>query len=266
MGLFNIFSSKSKKSEAEPVRETTERPPVESSPMVSNDIPEESPYEELERRKLVFAKVLQTSEHSPVDSDQLIIKAQIARDKSETKFMLNRDLLSKRSWWFGNQEEAEQSELVSGLFEIEGVAQVMVINSSLIVYPTQPYGIEWEDWAKQIGAKIRSFVESGKSVLPDEVTNQIPSEESITKSIQEIIDGQINPGIAAHEGYLTLQKVEGNTVYITMGGGCQGCSSAGDTLKYGIISTFREQVPFLGAVLDETEHRAGENPFMREMR
>ena len=46
-----------------------------------------------------------------------------------------------------------------------------------------------------------------------------------------------------------------------MGGGCQGCSAADVTLKSGIHRAFRDAVPRLGAIYDDTDHEAGTNPF-----
>jgi Fe/S biogenesis protein NfuA len=55
--------------------------------------------------------------------------------------------------------------------------------------------------------------------------------------------------------------VRGNSVYISMGGGCQGCSAADQTLKQGIHQAFRNAVPQVGAIYDETDHSAGTNPY-----
>ena len=83
--------------------------------------------------------------------------------------------------------------------------------------------------------------------------------------LQRVIDEEINPGIASHSGVITLNRVNGNTIYITMGGGCQGCAASSVTLRSGVEGSFRKEVPQLGAVLDETDHQSGVNPFFREM-
>ena len=79
--------------------------------------------------------------------------------------------------------------------------------------------------------------------------------------VAEIIEEQINPSIASHGGFVTLLDVKENTVYISMGGGCQGCSAADVTLKHGIESTIMESVPEIQHVLDTTDHAAGTNPY-----
>ena len=57
--------------------------------------------------------------------------------------------------------------------------------------------------------------------------------------------------------------MRGNSIYIEMGGGCQGCSAADVTLKEGIHRSFRDAVPGVGAIYDDTDHAAGENPYFR---
>jgi Fe-S cluster biogenesis protein NfuA len=93
----------------------------------------------------------------------------------------------------------------------------------------------------------------------------MPSEEEIRDALQGVIDREINPGIASHSGVIKLNRVVGNTAYITMGGGCQGCAASKITLRSGVERSFRQAVPALGALLDETDHAAGVNPFFQEL-
>lgn len=79
--------------------------------------------------------------------------------------------------------------------------------------------------------------------------------------VQRVIDEQINPQIASHGGFVTLLDVKGDTAYISMGGGCQGCGMADVTLKQGIQTMILEAVPSIEQVLDSTDHAAGTNPY-----
>jgi Fe-S cluster biogenesis protein NfuA len=58
-----------------------------------------------------------------------------------------------------------------------------------------------------------------------------------------------------------LLEVKRNDVYVRMGGGCQGCSSASATLRQGVEQLIRERVPAVGAIFDTTDHAAGRNPY-----
>ena len=115
--------------------------------------------------------------------------------------------------------------------------------------------------AVEVGAVVRNALEGGSPLIAEKIIADLPAEEDVRKGIQENIDAEVNPGVAGHGGHITLQSVKGNTITIQMGGGCQGCSAADLTLKQGIHTSFRKAVPMVGAILDETDHSAGVNPY-----
>jgi len=78
---------------------------------------------------------------------------------------------------------------------------------------------------------------------------------------QHLLDTSINPGVAGHGGFVRLMDVQDNVVYLQMGGGCQGCGMADVTLKAGIESLIKEEIPEVTEVLDTTDHAAGRNPY-----
>jgi Fe/S biogenesis protein NfuA len=81
------------------------------------------------------------------------------------------------------------------------------------------------------------------------------------QKIQELIDERINPAVAAHGGQIDLLNVEDETIYIHMGGGCQGCGMANVTLKHGIEAMIQEVFPEIKQVIDTTDHASGTNPY-----
>ena len=83
----------------------------------------------------------------------------------------------------------------------------------------------------------------------------------IKERVQHLLDTSINPGVAGHGGFVRLMDVQDNVVYLQMGGGCQGCGMADVTLKAGIESLIKEEIPEVTEVLDTTDHAAGRNPF-----
>ncbi|MCP3976021.1 MAG: hypothetical protein GY720_16190 [bacterium] len=84
---------------------------------------------------------------------------------------------------------------------------------------------------------------------------------SIEERVQQLIDMYINPSIASHGGFVTLDGVEGDRALVELGGGCQGCGLAAMTLRQGIESSIKHHVPEIVEVVDVTDHSAGENPF-----
>ncbi len=89
-------------------------------------------------------------------------------------------------------------------------------------------------------------------------------DDPVAAAVQQVIDSEINPGVASHGGSVQLLDVKGDTAYISLGGGCQGCGMADVTLKHGIETTIRDRVPEVARVLDTTDHAAGANPYFRD--
>jgi len=85
--------------------------------------------------------------------------------------------------------------------------------------------------------------------------------DDLKTKVQELIDSSINPAVAGHGGFVELLDVKDNTVYLQMGGGCQGCGAADITLKAGIERLIKEEIPEIVEVLDATDHAAGSNPY-----
>ncbi|MBL4740838.1 MAG: NifU family protein [Sneathiella sp.] len=81
------------------------------------------------------------------------------------------------------------------------------------------------------------------------------------ETIRILLETRINPAIAAHGGYITLIDILGDTAYVEMAGGCQGCGMADATLKQGVEVEIKKSVPSIEAVLDVTDHAGGANPY-----
>jgi Fe/S biogenesis protein NfuA len=84
---------------------------------------------------------------------------------------------------------------------------------------------------------------------------------TVEEKVRQLLDGQINPALAMHGGFAALDHVEGDTVYVTMGGGCQGCAVSAMTLREGIARSIKEAIPEVADVVDTTDHAMGENPY-----
>ena len=91
--------------------------------------------------------------------------------------------------------------------------------------------------------------------------NQPTWDDSRAQKIQELIDTRINPSVASHGGNIQLLDVTEDSVYVHMGGGCQGCGQATATLKQGVQAMIQEEFPEIVNVIDTTDHAAGTNPY-----
>lgn len=83
----------------------------------------------------------------------------------------------------------------------------------------------------------------------------------IEQQVQQLLDAQINPAIAAHGGVAQLVAVENDTAYVRLGGGCQGCGLASVTVTQGIETAVTSAIPAITRVIDTTDHASGTNPY-----
>jgi Fe/S biogenesis protein NfuA len=91
---------------------------------------------------------------------------------------------------------------------------------------------------------------------------ELDLEGTVAERVQQLLDQSINPSLASHGGFASLVGVDdADVVYLTMGGGCQGCAMSRMTLTEGIDRAIREAIPEVTNVIDATDHAAGENPF-----
>ena len=75
----------------------------------------------------------------------------------------------------------------------------------------------------------------------------------LAEKVQTVLESQINPAIASHGGVAQLVGVEGQDVYLKLGGGCQGCGMAQVTLTQGIETSLRDAIPEIGNIIDATD-------------
>ena len=86
----------------------------------------------------------------------------------------------------------------------------------------------------------------------------------VEQRVTQVVNTMINPAIASHGGRVEVVAVEESTVYVRLGGGCQGCGMASVTLSQGIVSTLRQAVPEVEKVVDVTDHASGGNPYYEQ--
>ncbi len=85
-------------------------------------------------------------------------------------------------------------------------------------------------------------------------------EDPVAQRFQELLDKEINPGIASHGGFIDLVDYKDGKAFVSMGGGCQGCGMAKVTLQEGVEARVNELIPEIKEIVDITDHAAGPNP------
>ena len=77
-----------------------------------------------------------------------------------------------------------------------------------------------------------------------------------------IVATEVNPALAVHGGFVTYVGHDGEgTAYLTMGGGCHGCSMSRLTMLDGVQTMLVDAIDGVERVKDLTDHSTGENPY-----
>ncbi|CAN5770071.1 Fe-S biogenesis protein NfuA [soil metagenome] len=120
--------------------------------------------------------------------------------------------------------------------------------------------VDWVDENGQSGFRVtdpNARPAAQASLAGDAATPSGP----LAQRIQDVLEQEINPRIAAHGGAVELVDVDEGTLYLRMSGGCQGCAASAATLRQGVERMVREAVPEIHEIVDLTDHTAGTNPY-----
>ena len=94
------------------------------------------------------------------------------------------------------------------------------------------------------------------------VIEGLTTDDALSAEIEALVAGEVNPALAAHGGFVTYVGHDGEgTAYMSMGGGCHGCSMSRVTMLDGVQTMLNEAIPAIVKVKDLTDHTTGENPY-----
>ena len=138
--------------------------------------------------------------------------------------------------------------------------EVRTIGGLKVIIPLQSYehvrGAEL-DYTERQGLIIRN-----PNKPPAPVLDGLVNDDETSAAVEAVISTDINPSLAAHGGFVTFVGHDGEgTAYLTMGGGCHGCSMSKMTMLEGVQTTLVEQVEGIERVRDVTDHSTGANPY-----
>lgn len=193
-------------------------------------------------------------------AQQIKIRGEPTADPQKCRFVLDGEVLSRASVSFTRDSDMEKAPLAKQLLDLSYIAQVNIAGQ--VVTLTGDNVESWPSIGKEIGEVIRSQLESGEAPVTEEVMDTGNSE--LFDQVNELIKNDVNPSIASHGGVITLHNVSDGKAYVTMGGGCQGCSASSVTLKQGVESYIIAKVDEVNEIVDITNHSEGVNPYYTE--
>jgi len=97
---------------------------------------------------------------------------------------------------------------------------------------------------------------------PNSRLPKISDDSTVEDRVNYVLYNEVNPGLAAHGGHVSLEEIFEETIAILrFGGGCQGCGMVDVTLKDGVEKALLSQIPQLTEVRDVTDHSITENAY-----
>ena len=124
------------------------------------------------------------------------------------------------------------------------------------------------DSAELLQDATLDFTDTQGLVIRNPNRPEAPSIEGLTRDdelsaeIEALVAAEVNPALAAHGGFVTYVGHDGEgTAYLTMGGGCHGCSMSKMTMLDGVQTMLVDAIDGVERVKDLTDHATGENPF-----
>lgn len=149
---------------------------------------------------------------------------------------------------FSTSISKEVSPLAAPILEIEGVEGVYL--GPTFVTVTKAEGLEWTLLASPIVAAIKAWVASGESALgPAYEPPERADEDEITAKIRLILERDIRPYVEQDGGEIRFARYHDGVVEVVLQGACAGCPSSSITLKMGIESRLKQEIPEVQSVV-----------------
>lgn len=147
-------------------------------------------------------------------------------------------------------EAGRVSPLAARLYRIAGLDRVLV--GPGFVALTRLRGASWDAIAPAATEIVRSHAEGGESWLSEtaRATRPLPNATGAdAERVREVLEREIRPMVQAHGGDVALVEVRGGVVEVSLRGACAGCPSALRTLRIGIESRLRREIPEVESVV-----------------
>ena len=189
------------------------------------------------------------------------IRGQPTTSSQVCKFVIDRPIIKMGDAAYFRKGMEGRSRLPKSLFKLGYLTKIGIEGDTLIL-TSDMKDISWLERGKEIGKVIRDFLALDvPAILLEAIEEQ---NDEVFMEVETLINKDVNPSIASHGGYVTLVRVVADKAYVTMGGGCQGCSASSVTLKAGVETMIVAKVDEIKEVVDITNHDAGVNPYYKK--
>lgn len=189
------------------------------------------------------------------------IQTEITPNPQALKFEFNHKI-SDYSLTFDDKLNASNSPLAQKILGFPWVKQIFIGTNFITI--TKENWVEWDSLKQplielileHIKSKIPIILPSNNSLKNSDKNSDShlnletsSKENSVIKKIKNIIDTKIQPAVQMDGGLIEFSNYKEGIVYIKMQGACSGCPSAISTLKEGIESLLKENIPEIREVI-----------------
>jgi Fe-S cluster biogenesis protein NfuA len=182
----------------------------------------------------------------------MFIQTEPTPNPNTMKFLPGQDVLSSKTAFFTDRENASTSPLAAAMFELPDIRAVFYGSDFITVTKTE--ASSWDVLKPQILTTVMEHYQSGNPLMLDAAAKKESAkeysadEQEIVDQIKELIETRVRPAVAQDGGDIVFHAFENGIVKLEMHGACSGCPSSTATLKNGIETMLKHYVPEVIAV------------------
>ncbi len=157
------------------------------------------------------------------------IETQLAADNNIMHFFAESGFPVNGSAEFSDAKSLRRSALAENIFDLGGVASIMITPDCLSV--TKEPAAAWEDLKPQVLAEIMDCLTKGEAPVIEPMQTE---EGDLIRNIVGLLNARIRPAIRKDGGDIAFRGFENGIVYVELQGKCVGCPYSQRTLKDGV--------------------------------
>lgn len=180
--------------------------------------------------------------------DVLTIRTEATPNPNSLKYKVGRLLIAGGSANFPTKESAqERSPLARRIYGVEGVEGVFIGSDFFTV--TRREGLAWAEINAGLAPALEAFFDAGEPVLMGKAPADAPmmgdtsADPVMVEKIKQLLDEQVRPAVAQDGGDIVYRGYENGVVFLELHGACSSCPSSTATLKVGIETMLRKELP-----------------------
>lgn len=180
--------------------------------------------------------------------DVLTIRTEATPNPNSLKYNVGRLLIPGGSANFPTAESAaSRSPLARRMFALDGVEGVFIGSDFFTV--TRREGVTWGDINALLAPALEAFFDAGEPVLTGKAPADAPmlgdvgADPALVERIKQLLDEKVRPAVMQDGGDIVYRGYENGVVFLEMHGACSNCPSSTATLKVGIETMLRQELP-----------------------